>query len=76
MSTAVGSDALVVVHGEEIIAIASYDQLPEPGPSGTRDAEIAVTVEDAWQRKELVATSLVRSSRWRSAAASTRSLRS
>ena len=37
-------DALVALDGDEIVAVARYD-----GRSGTTAAEIAVTVEDAWQ---------------------------
>lgn len=37
-------DALVAFHGDDIIAMASYDEI-----RGSRDAELAVTVEDAWQ---------------------------
>lgn len=41
-------DALVAFHGDESVAIASYDTLP----NGTsREAEIAVVVDDAWQRR-------------------------
>jgi GNAT superfamily N-acetyltransferase len=37
-------DALVALDGDEIVAVARYD-----GHAGTNRAEIAVTVEDAWQ---------------------------
>jgi|1186.fasta_scaffold04681_3 GNAT superfamily N-acetyltransferase len=37
-------DALVALDGDEIVAVARYD-----GRAGTNTAEIAVTVEDAWQ---------------------------
>jgi ribosomal protein S18 acetylase RimI-like enzyme len=37
-------DALVALDGDEIVAVARYD-----GRAGTHQAEIAVTVEDAWQ---------------------------
>ena len=37
-------DALVALDGDEIVAVARYD-----GRAGTNRAEIAVTVEDAWQ---------------------------
>ena len=37
-------DALVALDGDEIVAVARYD-----GRAGTNQAEIAVTVEDAWQ---------------------------
>jgi ribosomal protein S18 acetylase RimI-like enzyme len=38
-------EALVALDGDEIVAVARYD-----GHAGERTAEIAVTVEDAWQR--------------------------
>jgi GNAT superfamily N-acetyltransferase len=38
-------DAIVMVEGDEVIAVARYDEV-EP-----RVAEIAITVEDAWQRQ-------------------------
>jgi len=41
-------DALVALDGDEIVAVARYD-----GQAGTQAAEIAVTVEDAWQRQGL-----------------------
>ena len=44
-------DALVVLDGSEIVAMASYDELPPVARSGARDVEIAVTVEDAWQHR-------------------------
>jgi GNAT superfamily N-acetyltransferase len=37
-------DALVALDGDEIVAVARYD-----GRAGTNRAEVAVTVEDAWQ---------------------------
>ena len=37
-------EALVALHGDEIVAVARYDGRP-----GSHEAEIAVTVEDAWQ---------------------------
>jgi ribosomal protein S18 acetylase RimI-like enzyme len=39
-------DALVALDGDEIVAVARYD-----GRVGTNRAEIAVTVEDAWQHQ-------------------------
>ena len=42
-------DALVALDGDEIVAVARYDALREPGGSDAAAAEIAVTVEDAWQ---------------------------
>ena len=41
-------EALVAIVGDEIVAVARY----EGGDSG-RDAELAVTVEDAWQHRGL-----------------------
>jgi len=38
-------DALVALDGDEIVAVARYD-----GRAGQTAAEIAVTVEDSWQR--------------------------
>jgi RimJ/RimL family protein N-acetyltransferase len=39
-------EALVALAGDEIVAVARYD-----GRAGASDAEIAVTVEDAWQHR-------------------------
>jgi RimJ/RimL family protein N-acetyltransferase len=39
-------DALVALDGDEIVAVARYDGRPE-----SRQAEIAMTVEDAWQHR-------------------------
>jgi RimJ/RimL family protein N-acetyltransferase len=39
-------DALVALQGDEIVAVARYD-----GHPGAPEAEIAVTVEDAWQHR-------------------------
>jgi RimJ/RimL family protein N-acetyltransferase len=39
-------DALVALDGDEIVAVARYD-----GQAGGRQAEIAITVEDAWQHR-------------------------
>jgi GNAT superfamily N-acetyltransferase len=41
-------DALVALDGDEIVAVARYD-----AQAGTRSAEVAVTVEDAWQGRGL-----------------------
>jgi GNAT superfamily N-acetyltransferase len=46
-------DALVALEGDEILAVARYDRLPGPGESEAREAEMAVTVEDAWQHRGL-----------------------
>jgi L-amino acid N-acyltransferase YncA len=39
-------EALVALDGDEIVAVARYDGRP-----GTAEAEVAVTVEDAWQHR-------------------------
>jgi RimJ/RimL family protein N-acetyltransferase len=39
-------DALVALDGDEIVAVARYDGRPD-----SRQAEIAITVEDAWQHR-------------------------
>jgi len=39
-------EALVAMRGDEIVAVARYDGRP-----GATEAEIAVTVEDAWQHR-------------------------
>jgi GNAT superfamily N-acetyltransferase len=39
-------EALVALDGDEIVAVARYDGRP-----GSKEAEIAVTVEDAWQHR-------------------------
>ena len=39
-------EALVALDGDEIVAVARYD-----GQNGAVEAEIAVTVEDAWQHR-------------------------
>lgn len=39
-------DALVALDGDEIVAVARYDGRPD-----TNEAEIAMTVEDAWQHR-------------------------
>jgi RimJ/RimL family protein N-acetyltransferase len=39
-------DALVALDGDEIVAVARYDSRP-----GAGTAEVAVTVEDAWQHR-------------------------
>ena len=41
-------DALVALDGAEIVAIASYDTSPQPA---SREAEIAVVVDDVWQHR-------------------------
>jgi RimJ/RimL family protein N-acetyltransferase len=51
--------AIVVVISDEIVAVARYDRLDNPD-----EAEVAVTVEDAWQKRGL-ATRLL----WRLTAA-------
>jgi GNAT superfamily N-acetyltransferase len=44
-------EALIALDGDEIIGVARYDGLREADRSTARDAEIAVTVDDAWQRR-------------------------
>jgi predicted N-acetyltransferase YhbS len=44
-------DALAAVDGDEFVAVARYDEMPTPQQPGARDAELAVTVEDAWQHR-------------------------
>lgn len=39
-------EALVALDGDEIVAVARYDGRP-----GTGEAEVALTVEDAWQHR-------------------------
>ncbi len=39
-------EALIALEGDDIVAVARYD-----ARSGSADAEIAVTVEDAWQHR-------------------------
>lgn len=46
-------DALVALDGDEIVAVARYDQLRDADGSIALDAELAVTVEDAWQHRGL-----------------------
>src|SRR6476661_8390830 len=44
-------EALVALDGDEIVAVARYDGIRGPDRSTLREAEIAVTVEDAWQHR-------------------------
>jgi GNAT superfamily N-acetyltransferase len=44
-------DALVALDGDEIVAVARYDGRPGGGLEASRQAEIAITVEDAWQHR-------------------------
>jgi GNAT superfamily N-acetyltransferase len=44
-------DALVVLEGDEIVAVARYDGRPDDGRNASHQAEIALTVEDAWQHR-------------------------
>ena len=44
-------DALAALDGDEIVAVARYDEMRDPVQPGARDAEIAITVEDAWQHR-------------------------
>ncbi len=41
-------EALVALDGDEVVGVARYD-----APAGSKRAEIAVTVEDAWQHRGL-----------------------
>ncbi len=43
-------DALIALDGDEIVAVARYSAQAEPEPN-IREAELAVVVEDAWQRR-------------------------
>lgn len=47
------SEALVALHGGEIVAVARYHA------TGPREAEIAIEVEDAWQRRGIARRLLV-----------------
>jgi len=44
-------DALVALDGDEIVAVARYDGRLGAGLEASRQAEIAITVEDAWQHR-------------------------
>jgi GNAT superfamily N-acetyltransferase len=44
-------EALVALDGDEIVAVARYDALAPRDGDGGRRAEIALTVEDAWQHR-------------------------
>ncbi len=44
-------DALVALDGDEIVAVARYSEVASSGRSGGREAEVALTVEDRWQRR-------------------------
>jgi GNAT superfamily N-acetyltransferase len=44
-------EAIVAVNGDEIVGVAGYNGLPAAVHPGPRDAELAVAVEDAWQRR-------------------------
>jgi predicted N-acetyltransferase YhbS len=46
-------DALVALDGDEIVAVARYAHVSVASGSESRDAEIAVTVQDSWQRRGL-----------------------
>jgi GNAT superfamily N-acetyltransferase len=46
-------EALVAADGDEIVAVASYDAGSTTAPADACEAEIAVTVEDAWQHRGL-----------------------
>ena len=51
MSIMVERDALVVLDGDEIVAVAGYDGYAEADESGAWEAELAILVEDGWQRR-------------------------
>ncbi len=46
-------EALVALHDDEIVGVARYAQVADADGSEARDAELAVTVEDAWQGRGL-----------------------
>ncbi len=46
-------DALVALDGDEIVAVARYQQVGRGDGAETTEAELAVTVEDAWQHRGL-----------------------
>jgi GNAT superfamily N-acetyltransferase len=46
-------EAVVAVQGDEIVGIAGFNGLPDGAHGHTRDAELAVAVEDSWQRRGL-----------------------
>ncbi len=43
--------ATVALIGDEIVGVARYDRLTLPGEGGGSEAELAIVVEDAWQRR-------------------------
>jgi GNAT superfamily N-acetyltransferase len=45
------SEALVALDGDEIVAVARYGAVTGSGGSDARAAEVALTVEDAWQQR-------------------------
>lgn len=44
-------DAAVALIGDEIVGVSRYDRLSPPGDGGGSEAELAIVVEDAWQRR-------------------------
>jgi GNAT superfamily N-acetyltransferase len=46
-------DALVALDGDEIVAVARYDGRVDDNRKASNQAEIAMTVEDAWQHRGL-----------------------
>jgi L-amino acid N-acyltransferase YncA len=44
-------EALVALDGDEIVSVARYDEMPSADGHESRDAEIAVTVEEAWHHR-------------------------
>ena len=41
----------MALDGDEIVAVARYDGRAGASPEASRQAEIAITVEDAWQHR-------------------------
>jgi GNAT superfamily N-acetyltransferase len=44
-------EVLVAIDGDEIVAVARYDETPCQQGSDTIEAELSVTVDDAWRRR-------------------------
>jgi GNAT superfamily N-acetyltransferase len=44
-------EVLVALDGDEIVAVARYDETPCGNGSDTIEAELSVTVDDAWRRR-------------------------
>jgi GNAT superfamily N-acetyltransferase len=54
------SEALAAVHDDEIVAVARYNAVRGADGSQTREADIAIAVEDVWQHRG-IGSRLVRS---------------